>query len=60
MNYVMLRKLRDELINKANRTSDEDALLRELTSLNSILNKVGFSISAPVKNCPVCGRPIME
>ncbi len=56
MNYVMLRKLRDELTNKANRTSDEDALLKELVSLNPILNKIGFSLSAPKEYCPFCGR----
>lgn len=57
MNYIMLRKLRDELANKTNRTNDEDALLKELISLNPILDKMGFSLSAPLKNCPVCGKP---
>lgn len=57
MNYIMLRKLRDELANKTNRTNDEDALLKELISLNPILDKMGFSLSAPLKYCPVCGKP---
>lgn len=58
MNYIMLCKLRDNLINKANKTPDEDALLKELMSLNPILNKRGFSLSAPGKNCPACGRTL--
>lgn len=57
MNYIMLCKLRDELANKANRTPDEEALLKELISLNPILNKMGFSLSAPEEKCPACGRP---
>lgn len=57
MNYPMLRKLRDELTLKTNRTTDEETLLKELISLNPLLDKLGFSLSAPSNNCPVCGKP---
>jgi hypothetical protein len=56
----MLRKLRDELALKTNRTTDEETLLKELISLNPLLDKFGFSLSAPSNNCPVCGKPYTE
>ncbi len=57
MNYPMLRKLRDELAQKANKTSEEEAMLKELLSLNGILNKLEFSLASASSNCPACGRP---
>lgn len=58
MNFSMLRKLRDELLSKTNRTIDEEKLLKELTSLNALLDKFDFSLSMSSGNCPACGRPL--
>lgn len=58
MNYVMLRKLRDDLAKKSNRTPDEETTLNELKSLNKILDTLGFSLATSSGNCPSCGRPL--
>lgn len=58
MNYVMLRKLRDDLAKKSNRTADEEAMLSELKSLGKLLDTFGFSLSTSSGNCPSCGRPL--
>lgn len=58
MNYVMLRKLRDDLAKNSNRTTDEETLLRELKSLGKLLDTFGFSLATSSENCPSCGRPL--
>lgn len=58
MNYKMLRKLRDELISKPTKTTEENELLKELTSLNRILDPINYSLSISSNNCPTCGNPL--
>lgn len=58
--YHMLKKLRDELIVKANKTNDEEALLKELISLNKILDIELYSLAVSGNNCPTCGRPLSK
>ena len=56
MNYIRLRKLRDDLITKENKSQEELELLVELQSLGNILNKVDFSLALSGKVCKTCGR----
>ncbi|MGB4658677.1 MAG: hypothetical protein WBI07_05835 [Mobilitalea sp.] len=58
MNYPMLKKLRDELTTKTNRTREEEAMLNELKSLGNILDRIGFSLATSSSNCPSCGQPL--
>lgn len=54
--YPMLRKLRNDLSEKPNRTREEEELLKELKSLSILdveLNSLGLSGK---KVCKECGR----
>jgi len=56
MNYNQLRRIRDELLMKSNKTQDEEELLQELQSLKDILNKFNSSLSLSNDVCKSCGR----
>lgn len=58
MSYPELKKLKNELLSKESRNADEEALLNELLSLNSIIDKVDFSLAKSSGTCPACGRPL--
>lgn len=58
MDYRELRKLKAQLIQKANKTDDEVQLLAELQSLNSIIDTMYHSLSLSNNVCRACGRPL--
>ncbi|MEL7659908.1 hypothetical protein [Acetobacterium wieringae] len=58
MNYSRLRKLSVDLKKKQGRTREEDELLKELKSLDKILEQVDFSLAVSSKVCPTCGHSL--
>lgn len=58
MNYPEINKLMVKLVDKENKTSEEERLLAELQSLSSIIKKSVFSLSLSNKVCKSCGRPL--
>ncbi|MBS5317424.1 MAG: hypothetical protein KHY44_13690 [Clostridiales bacterium] len=58
MNYPRLREIRDRLLRKSSLTKEEQELLEELKTLNSILNKHEFSLAVASSNCAACGQPL--
>ena len=57
-NFFRLLELRDELMNKSDKSRREEQLLKELISLGSILNKSTHSLSLSDGVCPSCGREL--
>jgi predicted Zn-ribbon and HTH transcriptional regulator len=58
MNYIRLRKLRDDLVSKDNKTQEELEMLIELQSLGKMLDKMDFSLALSGSVCKKCGRPL--
>jgi predicted Zn-ribbon and HTH transcriptional regulator len=58
MDYRELRKLKAQLLQKANKTEDEIQLLAELQSLSHIIDTMHHSLSLSTKVCKSCGRPL--
>lgn len=58
MSFLHLRELRDKLSKKTNRTSEEEAILRELVALGRILDRNDFSLAMSSNCCPTCGRSL--
>ena len=58
MNYPELFKLKQELIEKQDKTPEEQELLAELQSLSDIIDKLNFSLSMSGKVCPTCGKKL--
>jgi len=56
MNFLRLKKLRDDLLKMTNKSIEEDQLLQELISLEKILDKNDFSLSLSSGVCKSCGR----
>ena len=58
MDYRELRKLKVDLLQKANKTESEIQLFAELQSLSGIIDRVQHSLSLSTKVCRSCGRPL--
>lgn len=58
MNYFRLRKMREDLSLKSNKTKEEEELLKELQSLGKILDSMGFSLATSSTVCPACGKSL--
>lgn len=58
MNYTELRKLKAQLIEKNNKTTEELTLLTELQSLSQIIDKGQYSLALSSNVCKTCGRPL--
>lgn len=60
MVYTELKKLRDTLENKANKSEEENRLLSELKTLSPIIDRniSEFSLIVADNTCPVCGRKL--
>ena len=47
-----------KLIEKQDKTPEEQELLAELQSLSDIIDKLNFSLSMSGKVCPTCGKKL--
>lgn len=56
MNYSRLRELQNELMQKKNKTVEENELLQEISSLFYSLDIGKFSLSLSDGVCHTCGR----
>ena len=58
MDYIELRKLKVELLNKENKSDSEIQLLAELQSLSVIIDRIQHSLSLSTRVCKSCGRSL--
>jgi predicted Zn-ribbon and HTH transcriptional regulator len=58
MNFFRLKRLRDDLDKKVNKSKEEEELLKELVALGSILDKADFSLSLSGGVCKACGQAL--